>query len=315
MSRFQLITILLMLSAFTSFAQVDVNIRRGDMKQDKEGFRDAWQAVKEADDFYELGASAYPRAAGLYAKGYAYNNKVPELNYKYGVTLLHTVDYKQALEPLQKAYEKNPRVAFDILYQIARAYHLSYKFDKAIARYNKFRATLDPGQLEQLRNKLQDRINACKTAKRLVRDTARVFIDNLGPKVNSKWDDYNPLISADDSVLYFTSRRKETTGGEINPYNNQYYEDIYKTYKKGGKWHEAQNIGEPVNSDNNEAAVSLSSDGQKLYIYNGRRNNGDIYYSVLEGEEWERPDNLSRRINSRYHESSVAFSYNGDEML
>lgn len=311
-----LITLLVTVSiAAHAYAQVDVNIRRSDFKSNRQGFKNAWNAVKEGDDFYELGAAAYPRASELYAKGYDYNPHVPELAYKYGVSLLHTVKHHKALKPLEKAYSENPKVAFDILYHIGRAYHLRYAFDTAIQKYNAFKATLGPSQLREFKGKIAYQVKACKTGKELLKDTTRAFIDNLGPNVNSKWDDYNPLVTADDKALYFTSRRKGTTGGEINPYNTQYYEDIYKTVRSQKRWSKAKNIGEPINSGNNEAAVSLSGDGQIMYIYNGRRRNGDIYYSLLQGDEWEKPDNLSRNINTRYHESSVSFSYNQKEMF
>ena len=310
------LSIVLIIISFTSaFSQVNVDIGRWDFKLDKDGFRDAWNAVKDGDDYFELGIAAYPKALEFYKKAYNYNPDHPGLNYKLGVCYLHSTKKRKALEYLKKAYNKKQNIAFDIHLQIGNAYRYRYEFDKAIQEYQQFKASLNPNELDEFETKIKRKINACRTAQELTKDTVRVFIDNLGPNVNSQYDDYYPLITADDSVLYFTSRRASTTGGEINEYNNKYFEDIYKSVKIDGQWQEAQNIGKPINTEQNEAAVGLTPDGQKLYVYYGRKHNGDIYYSNKQGDKWSNTSTVGRKINTPNHESSISLSYDGKELF
>ena len=86
------------------------------------------------------------------------------------------------------------------------------------------------------------------------------------------------MISADESIMIFTSKREETTGGKIDHFNYQYFEDIYISYKnKDNKWGQAANIRKPINTDDHDATVGISPDGQQILIYYGNINNGDIF--------------------------------------
>ena len=139
---------------------------------------------------------------------------------------------------------------------------------------------------------------------------SRVFIDNLGPVVNSTYREYSPLINADESVLFFTSRRDNTNGGQKDPTDNNYFEDIYISEKVNGEWTTPENPPSPLNSKEHDATIGLSPDGQTLLIYKGS-DGGDIYECHLKGSEWSTPKKLSSAINTKYHESSASISFDG----
>jgi len=128
--------------------------------------------------------------------------------------------------------------------------------------------------------------------------------------VNSKYSDYGPVISADESVMLFTSRREGTTGGAIDPGINEYMEDIYMSTKLNGKWTNATNLGTPVNTPDHDANSGLSADGQKFLIYNSS-GRGDLYEANLVGDKWDEPKSLGKNINSNAHESSACYSPDG----
>jgi hypothetical protein len=54
----------------------------------------------------------------------------------------------------------------------------------------------------------------------------RVWIDNLGDKVNSKFPEYAPFISADESVLIFTGRRDDTQGAGIDENDGKFLKTL-----------------------------------------------------------------------------------------
>ena len=140
---------------------------------------------------------------------------------------------------------------------------------------------------------INKKIDESTTAKELVKNPVRVFIDNMGPNVNTIYPDYSPIINADESVMFFTSRREGTTGGEKAPDDMQYYEDIYISYNNNGVWSQAINPGKPLNTKRNDATVGLSPDGQTLLIYKGYHG-GDIYQCKLNGNHWGKPKSFTQ---------------------
>src|SRR5579872_3629982 len=118
-----------------------------------------------------------------------------------------------AITYFHKAYQLNPNVAPDIHYCMARGYHLDMAWDKAIQEYNAYMQNLDlKKQADQIADS-KKKIEECNNGKELVQHPIRVFIDNVGPAINTQYPEYGPLISADESEMIFTSRRPNTTGG------------------------------------------------------------------------------------------------------
>lgn len=112
---------------------------------------------------------------------------------------------------------------------LGEAYHLSHKFDKAIEHLTLYRSTLRSSEKEKIRE-VDDLIQNCKNGIELVKTPVEVKIKNLGNVINSTFPDYMPALSADESMLIFTSRRDNSTGGL--KINNLYFEDIYISNKK-----------------------------------------------------------------------------------
>jgi len=137
-----------------------------------------------------------------------------------------------------------------------------------------------------------------------------VFIDNAGPELNSVASDYGPVVSADESSILITSRREGSTGGKKDPEGNGFFEDIYQATWRGKAWSRATNLGAPVNTDDHNATVGLSPDGQHMLVYVGT-NGGDLLETGLSGTAWDKPHRLNSRINTNSHETSASYSPDG----
>ncbi|MCB0820524.1 MAG: OmpA family protein, partial [Bacteroidetes bacterium] len=136
----------------------------------------------------------------------------------------------------------------------------------------------------------------------------RVLIENLGPVVNSRYREYAAVITADESIMLFTSRRPNTTGQSIAD-DGMYFEDILSTTKQNGVWTPPVNLPAPVNTKLHDATIALSADGQKLFIYTDD-NEGDVLMSRLEGDKWSKPESAGgNAINTKYSEIHACFSY------
>ncbi|MES2762884.1 MAG: OmpA family protein [Bacteroidota bacterium] len=93
---------------------------------------------------------------------------------------------------------------------------------------------------------------------------------NLGEKVNTRGNELFPSIT-DDNILYFASNGHEGLGGL----------DVYECKIKDDKVGKVYNMGKPVNSEYDDFAYNLNSDGKKGFLSTNRKTGGmndDIYH-------------------------------------
>jgi outer membrane protein OmpA-like peptidoglycan-associated protein len=277
----------------------------------KSNFPKSGKKLKEAKRFLKIGDELFtgtefqkPQALGFYLKANAFNPSNAVLNFKLGQCFNISPKRYMSLSYFRKAYELNPNVDPHIAFFLGEAYHLNHEFDEAIKYYTMYKKVPEkrPGF------NADKRIAECNTAKQLVANPVRVIIENIGNTVNTEYREYGAVISADESVMLFTSRRPNTTGGGIAP-DGLFYEDIYSTTNQNGKWTPPVALPPPVNTKVHDATVALSNDGQKLFIYSPS-NEGDILISTLDGDKWSRPvDAGGKSINTKYSEIHACFSY------
>ncbi len=106
---------------------------------------------------------------------------------------------------------------------------------------------------------------------------------NMGPEINTPYDEGGIFIHPDGKTLFFCSQGHNSMGGY----------DIFKTTLVNGKWTTPVNLGYPINTVNNETSFCLSLDGNTAYISSNRpggMGERDIYkvdmsnYDVLGGK-------------------------------
>ncbi len=316
------ITLILSLILCTAaLAQQDTPFEKDYFPNDKDGLKEAKDNIKEGDKLYEQGFQFYKEALPYYEKAYAFNPNSSELNYKLGKCYLSSVYKSKALDVLKSVEKMNPQIATDFYYYLGQANHLAMKWDDAIRCYTKYQQAIqnDPRikkdpmfDIQGLSDEMTMRVNQCYNGKELADKPIRVFIDNLGDNINTKYNEYGAVISADESVIVFTARRPNSTGGKIDPGLNEHFEDLYISYRgEDGEWGLAENLGEPVNSKDHDAVSAISADGQRFIVYLGKKNGGDLYECVLTGDVWSKPEDLGKNINTDFHESSACYAPDG----
>ncbi len=295
----------------TAYAQ-NVEFTKENFANNKDAFKDAKNRLETGDKLFEQGPMFYKLAVYHYYAANQFNPNNAILNLKIGKCLLYSNNKLRAIPFLEKALKLNSDVDPQIHYLLGKAYHLDMQWDKASAEFKTFQRALNHGTAEETIaiTEADKHIAECLVGKELVKKPVRVFIDNVGSEINSQYADYGTVISADEEVMLFTSRRANTTGGKMDPGINDYFEDIYISTKKDGKWTPALNMGPPINTDDHESTTGLSADGQKFLIYIGK-NNGDLYESELKGTVWSKPDRMNKNINTEFHESSACYSPDG----
>ena len=208
---------------------------------------------------------------------------------------------------LHKEFSASDKTApVDVFMFLGETYHKLYDFDKAIESYkNYFQRAANPDTFYVNRQ-----IKSINYAKEAVKDSVRIKIINLGPNVNSKYNDYAPAIDSSQSILIFTSRRKGNFGSETD--YGDFPSDLYISYYKNGKWTKAKNLGSVVNTVGNEASISLAAGAKHLFIFKNVKGNGDIYESYFIDSNWTKPQKLPEGINTKYNETHASITADED---
>jgi len=298
----------ILLSGSISFAQSQHTPWEKALFDDKDSYKVAYKHFQKGESLYKQGI--YSQALTEYLPAQKFNLNNAEVNMKIGQCYLYSSTKLEAKPYLEKALALDERINISIHLLLGKAYHLEMDWVRAIEHYEKFVNLASQQDAERIAL-ARKRIEECKYGQTMVKSPLDIKIEALPAPVNTEFAEYHPLISADEGVMYFTSRRASTTGGNRDVNYDIYYEDIYKTSEKDGVWEAPVGIGPTVNTNFHDATVGLSADGQQLFIYKDEAGDGNIYYCELDGNEWSAPVKLNENINSEYTETTACFSFDG----
>lgn len=264
----------------------------------------------------------YLMALDSYREAYTIDSSSANINYKMGVCYLNIPGKeKRALRYLEKAstnisknYDEDDAsirsAPSDAIYYHAKALHYAGNFTGAATEFEKYKKIAGNRNKDRTAD-ISRQIEICNNAVTLSKSPEKINIRNMGDSINTEFPDYSPVVSADESMMLFTSRRPGSTGGERG-LDGSYYEDIYISYRKeDGSWSAAKNLFSYVNTNTNEATIGLSPDGQKIYIYKDE----DIYYSSLIGDTWSALTPFGEEVNSKHFEAHITMSADGNMLF
>ena len=127
----------------------------------------------------------------------------------------------------------------------------------------------------------------------------------LNHHVNTEWNEFLPVISADGQTLLFTRRERGR-------------ENIMLSRLTDGDWGPAVEMTE-VGSAGDEAATALSANGDILFVTACYRKDGlgscDLYYSVKQNGLYTTPKNMGRKINSTVWDGHATLSADGKLLI
>lgn len=116
---------------------------------------------------------------------------------------------------------------------------------------------------------------------------------NLGPGINSGWDDITPCVSSDAKRLYFQAFGR---AGGLGGWDVWYCE----WDSINDQWGIPQNPGPNINSSEGEGTPFVTVDGQELYFVGP----GGLYVSCWTGSEWGPRDYLDTMVNNYGNEAA-----------
>lgn len=100
---------------------------------------------------------------------------------------------------------------------------------------------------------------------------------NLGPTINTKYDDRSPFMHPDGVSLFFSSKGHETMGG---------FDIFVSTFMDSDlNWTKPENVGYPINTTDDDVFYVTSTDAQRAYYASakGKENKGgvDLYMITM----------------------------------
>jgi len=202
----------------------------------------------------------------------------PEFNFNLGLCYFNINSKKEEsikfLENSIKYSTDKTKISHKTYYYLGRAYHRNYRFPEALKVYNQLLGQIPPNNIK-LRDKIGRQIEFCNNAIELVKTPIKISIEHLGDEINSIYSEHSPSITADEETMIFTSRRPGKYP-QLTP-DGEYMEDIYISHKINNKWTEPLGIDE-INTTSDDASISISADGQDLFVYKAtKENKGDIF--------------------------------------
>ncbi len=279
--------------------------------------------------FVKKGRKAYRKEE--YWKAKSYYDKVTDANptkaqywFEAGLAYYDSqVQREDAITYFEKALSLSVQDTIpEILYYAAKTYHFRGEFEKAIDYYNLFLGSITSNKKGQItRQEVIREIEFCNNGIDL-RDVhlyTVLAVEKLDDNINSEYLDYSPVISIGEELILFCSRRPP---GKKKHVDGLYYEDIFFATSKEGvnNWSEAKvidkssgYISKEINDGKaHEAPVSLSPDGNTLYIY---KENG-IWKSSKDAEgKWSVPIRMNQNVNIGDANPSIFITPDETEMF
>jgi len=210
-----------------------------------------------------------------------------------------------AAEELLKPEMRNTDFGIDVNMSLAKSYQRTYNYEKAIETYSNILSFI-PEDFVDLKEVIKREIETSQNGIELMKNPVELDVYNLGAVINSKYDDHTPVVSADESELFFTSKRKSSYSQKIP--NGQFSEKIYHSKYINGEWKESEIITSILDENSHESVLSISPDGSEMYLLRSNIDGSLIYVSNYDGETWSEPYKLPKGINSRFNETHASIS-------
>ena len=235
-----------------------------------------------------------------------------EYYFKLGVCYLNTNYFPESLMALEKYQElvSDKKMDKHFYFWYARSLHLNDKFDEAIEKYTLY--TVNNKSHHQISEYDNLYIEQALVAKKL--ESSPIIdanVRSIGEIINSKYNEYNAIISKDWGTIYFTSDRPIDA---VSAVHHQHPERIYVSHRvEYGNWSIPELVLGPLNEGHSVSSVELIDDGAKMMVHKDSHY-GDLFISVKSDSGWAEPTAMNM-INSWGVEDDAYMSNNGEKII
>ena len=254
-------------------------------------FLELYQKYEEALPLYlELIDNDFVNANVQYKIGNAYLH-IPGQKTR-AIPYLELASKSASLKYKEEASFKEKRAPAKCIMLLGEAYQVNNQLDLALGQYFSYKKLLDKKKLNT--DEVNRKIVSCEFAKNFIAkpiDSESFCLNLSDPGIS----DYRAVFSEDGKTIVFMRKRK-------------YYEAIFFSIKRNGKWLNPENITAEVESNGRYQVSSLSPDGLTLFLVHFNSTDYDLYKSYFNNGRWSKAVKLKSPINTQANEVHAVLS-------
>lgn len=296
--KFNLVILSIFLLAFSQ-----VGFSQGKFEAE-ETYRDAnsyfyFEDYEEALALYRSIYKSFPNNSNIdYRIGFCYLN-IPGSKYR-------AIPYlKKAITATTKFYNEESivekKAPIDVYFYLGNAFFINNQIDSALKYYQEFH-NLTKGKGNWDFEYLNHQIQTAKNSEILKKSPINFIESKLGDNINNQLYNYNAVVSGNGKILAYTTKQK-------------FYDAIMVAkLNSDGQWGKPQNITLDLQVNGTCKTLSLSYNGNELYLFKDDNHDGNIYVSRFEDNRWQPMVKLNSNINSEAYETHACPSPDGKSL-
>jgi outer membrane protein OmpA-like peptidoglycan-associated protein len=264
------------------------------------------KALADAQRYFSI--KNYEQALPLYLEAIKSGAKDPQVYYQAGICYQKSDDLNEQIKAIpffETALKDGKGLPSTLVYDLGDLYLKNEDLPKAIHQFTTYKAATKADKKAQAEADLA--IERTSNAMAFMSVPRDFKVNPFPGTVNSKYTEYNPVVSADESVMAYTALKPNT--GKTRS-GDKFIEEVYISYNQSGNWTEPKVV--PVASEYNVGTAGISPDGQKMIIFmGGIDDQGSLFQITKSGDGWSKPSILSNTINSKSLESTASITPDG----
>jgi len=257
------------------------------------------KAMKEGD---------YYSAFAFYFNSYASNNTDLVITWKLAEACRLYNDYENAQKYYNKAYGLDKQGQFPLIaFYLAEMNQRQGYYEEAASIYNNY-LQMHGRDNSYFTDKAKRELANCQNIKQLLKDTAKVTIQNSGTEINSVYSDFAPSY-LDSTTLLYSSLRFENKDKKTQK-KNKYISKLLVSNNERNTWSRPDNYSTQLNRPGLHSCNSAVSGNGKLLVYTQCQRERDklictLYYSTQKDGNWSDPKPLNDSINFKGYTATM----------
>jgi len=271
-------------------------------------FAQSNKSLADAERYFSV--KSYDVALPKFLEAIQAGEKDPMVYYKAGICYYKSPELTEQIKAIpyfEYALQNGQGLPTVLYYDLGSIYLKDENITKAIENFTKFREVSNKADKKAM-SLADEAIQTCNNALVLMSVPRNFKVNHFNSMVNTKFTEYNPVVSADESVMAFTALRPNT--GKTRT-GDKFIEEVYISYNEAGTWSEPKVI--PIASEYNVGTAGISADGQKMLIFmGGAADPGSLFQITKEGDAWTKPSLITPNLNTtKYLESTASITPDG----
>ncbi|MDD4746807.1 MAG: hypothetical protein RBR35_00330 [Salinivirgaceae bacterium] len=249
----------------------------------------------------------YDFALENYLKLYAVNKKDLNINFRIGVCYTETNVNKTGGIPYLSYVVSHNNFPREALFYLGKAYLYNYQFTEAVESLYEYKVI---GTDEVLLASSERYIEMSYNALEFINQPKPVRFELVDTLVNSIYNDFRPLVTADESKIFFTSNRRYVDG--LGTFVN----DIYMSEATRSGWGQSAMLD--ISTIDHDEIVGIAPNGERIMIYtHGDLATHEIRMAQRKGKQYRlvEEDQLPVDLNSKAKEHGACINNEGTMII